>query len=59
MAQVVSHQLCTVEAQVQSAASGCGISGGQNDTVTSFSLNTSIFPSQYHTNNTQYTTTYQ
>jgi hypothetical protein len=48
MAQVVSHQILTVEAQVHARVSPCGICGGQSGTGTGFSLSSSIFPSIYH-----------
>jgi hypothetical protein len=43
MAQPVSRQLTTVEAQVQSKASPCGICGGQSGTGTGFSPSTLVF----------------
>jgi len=44
MAQVVSYQLFTTTAWVQSQASPCGICGRQRGTGTHFSLNTSVLP---------------
>lgn len=43
MAQAVS-QLLTAVAQVRSQASPCEVGGGQSDTVTGFSPNTSFSP---------------
>ena len=38
----------TVEARFRSKVSPCEICGGQSDTGTGFSPNTSVFPCQYH-----------
>jgi hypothetical protein len=48
MAQVVSHQPLTMEAQVHARVNSCGIFGGQSGTGTGFSLSSSVFPSVYH-----------
>jgi hypothetical protein len=48
MAQAVSGRPLTVEAQVRSRVSPCGIFGGQSGTGTGFSPSTSVFPCQFH-----------
>jgi hypothetical protein len=48
MAQVVSHRPLTAESRVRFGANPCGIYGGQRGTGTGFSLNSSVFPCQYH-----------
>ena len=47
LAQVVSRRPLTAETRVRSRVSSCGICGGQNDTGTSFSPSTSVFPCQF------------
>jgi hypothetical protein len=49
MAQAVSRQTLTVEAQVCATISPCGIFGGQSEIGTDFSLSSSVFPCQYCT----------
>jgi hypothetical protein len=44
MAQAVSHQPYTVEAQVHTRVSPCGICGEQSGTWTGFSPSSLVFP---------------
>jgi hypothetical protein len=48
MAQAVSRRPVTAETRVRSRASACEICGGQSDTETGVSPNTSGFPFQFH-----------
>jgi hypothetical protein len=44
MGEVVSHQLITMETQIQSQASSCHIYGGQSGAEKDISLSTLVFP---------------
>jgi hypothetical protein len=48
MAQAVSYQPLTAEAQVRALVNPCGICGGQSGTGTGFSPSSSVFSCQYH-----------
>jgi len=48
------HWPLTIEAQVQSQGSPCGIYDGQSDTRTGYFLNTLVFPSHFHCTSVQY-----
>jgi hypothetical protein len=48
MAQVVSRWRLVTVARVQTCVRPCGICGGQSDTGTGFSLNSSVLPCHYH-----------
>jgi hypothetical protein len=54
MAQAVSCRLFTAKNPVRSQVFSCEICGGQNGTVTGFSPSNSVFPCQYHSTNTPY-----
>jgi len=48
------HWPLTMEAQVQSQCSPCGIYNGQSDIRTGYFLSTSVFLSHFHCNSVQY-----
>ena len=51
MAQVVGHQSFITKTQFRYQASPCKIYGERRGTETGFSLNTSVFTSEYHSSN--------
>jgi hypothetical protein len=59
MTQVAGPQFLTIEIQVQTQASPCGICGGQSDTGAGVSLSTLVFPCQCHSTSDHISFIYQ
>jgi hypothetical protein len=54
MAQAVGRRPLTAESMVRRRTSPSGVNGGHSGTGTGFAPRTSVFPCQYHSNNTPY-----